>query len=82
MFDYSKNKGEKKVNFVFFPSLKFNGNYLQNGKQWVFTYNDDEKNKTFFIEKIELEPLINGNDRFSIPTLKDKLKLEIKKQLI
>ena len=77
MIDYSKNKGKKKVNFVFFPSLKSNGNYLQNGKQWVFTYNE---NKTFFLKNIELEPLIDINNKFYIPTLKDKLKLNIKKE--
>ena len=45
----NKGKGEKKINFVVFPSLISNGEFLQKGKQYVFTYFDDEKNKTFYL---------------------------------
>ena len=52
MIDFLSVGGEKKVNFVFLPSLCSNGNYLENGRQWVFTYKADKK--TFFYEKNEL----------------------------
>ena len=83
MFDYVRNKGKKKkVNFVFFPSLKSNENYLKNGNQWVFTY---IKNKNlFYFKDVNLEPLLEEKNKFYIPKLKDKLNLKfnIKKRLI
>ena len=75
MFDYVHNKGNKKVNFVFFPSFESNNNYLDNGKQWVFTYTNG-KNKTFYFKDIKLEPLIEKN-KFYIPKLSDKFELDI-----
>ena len=75
MVDYAHNKGKKKVNFVFFPSFESNNNYLDNGKQWVFTYKDDKK-KTFYFKEIKLEPLIKN--KFKIPKLSNKLELDIK----
>ena len=78
----NKGKGEKKINFVVFPSLISNGEFLQKGKQYVFTYFDDEKNKTFYFENINLEPLIEENKKFSIPRLKDELKINLIKILI
>ena len=78
MEDFVHNKGNKKlVNFIFFPSLFSNGNYLKNGKQWVFTYINNNKKQTFFFEKLNLEPLIAEEKKFNIPKLKDKLKLNI-----
>lgn len=78
MEEYPHNKGNKKVNFVYFPSLISNWCYLDKGKQWVFTYINNEKNKTFFIENIKLEPLIDRSKKFYIPKLKDKLKIGLK----
>ena len=75
MVDYAHNKGKKKVNFVFFPSFESNNNYLDNGKQWVFTYTDGKK-KTFYFKEIKLEPFIKN--KFYIPKLSDKFKLDIK----
>ena len=77
MIDYTHNKGKKKVNFVFFPSFKTKDNYLENGKQWVFTYKDDKK-ITFYFKDLKLEPLINKNNKFYLPKLSDKFKLNIK----
>ena len=78
----NKGKGEKKINFVVFPSLISNGEFLQKGKQYVFTYFNEEKKKTFYFENINLEPLIEENKKFYIPRLKDELKINLIKILI
>ena len=56
MEDLADNKGKRKrkrkINFVVFPSLTSNGEFLQKGKQYVFTYFDDENKKIFYFEKI------------------------------
>ena len=78
----NKGKGEKKINFVVFPSLISNGAFLQKGKQYVFTYFNEEKKKTFYFENINLEPLIEENKKFYIPRLKDELKINLIKILI
>ena len=84
MEDLADNKGKRKrkINFVVFPSLISNGEFLQKGKQYVFTYFDDEKNKTFYFENINLEPLIEENKKFYIPRLKDELKINLIKIII
>ena len=74
--------GKKKINFVVFPSLISNGEFLQKGKQYVFTYFNEEKKKTFYFENINLEPLIEENIKFYIPRLKDELKINLIKILI
>jgi hypothetical protein len=83
MEDYPHNKGKRKVNFIYFPSLFSNGYYLKNGKQWVFTYIDNpKKNSTFYVENVKLEPLIEEKKRFYIPKLKDRLKITLKRKNI
>ena len=84
MGDLADNKGKRKrkINFVVFPSLISNGEFLQKGKQYVFTYFNDEKKKTFYFENINLEPLIEENKKFYIPRLKDELKINLIKILI
>ena len=84
MEDLAGNKGKRKrkINFVVFPSLTSNGEFLKKGKQYVFTYFDDEKKKTFYCENINLEPLIEENKKFYIPRLKDELKISFIKILI
>ena len=80
MIDFAFNKGKKKTNFIFFPSLFSNGNYLENGKQWAFTYIDDDlKKRTFYFKDIKLEPLIDDKLKFHIPKLSDKLTLTFEK---
>lgn len=76
MIDFAHNRGKKKVNFVFFPSFQSNNNYLDNGKQWVFTY-VDRKKKTFYFEDMKLEPLLEKN-KFCIPKLSEILELNVK----
>ena len=82
--DLANNKGKRKrkINFVVFPSLISNREFLKKGKQYVFTYFDDEKKKTFYFENINLEPLIEENKKFYIPRLKDELKINLIKVLI
>ena len=84
MEDLANNKGKRKrkINFVVFPSLISNGEFLKKGKQYVFTYFDDEKKKTFYFENINLEPLIEENEKFYIPRLKDELKISFVRILI
>ena len=84
MEDLADNKVRKnqKINFVVFPSLISNGEFLKKGKQYVFTYYDDKKKKTFYFENIILEPLIEENKKFHIPKLKDELKINLVKILI
>ena len=78
MIDYLNNKGgkNKKVNFVIFPSLYSNGKFLENGKKWVFTYFDESKKKTFYFKQLNLIQ-INKENIFHIPTLSEKLKLNL-----
>ena len=73
-----------KVNFVFFPSLFSNGNYLENGKQFVFNYIYNEKKQTFFIDQnqlLSMTPLLDETKKFYIPKIKEKLKIEIIKNI-
>ena len=79
---YNTGKGKKQINFVVFPSLISNEEFLKKGKQYVFTYFDNKKKKTFYFEKINLEPLIEENKKFYIPGLKDELKINFIKILI
>ena len=37
MKDSADNKGKRKINFVVFPSLISNGEFLKKGKQYMFT---------------------------------------------
>ena len=38
MIDFINRGKNRKVNFIILPSLFSNGNYIQNGKFWVFTF--------------------------------------------
>lgn len=85
MIDYfkigknAKKKAEAKVNFAFFPSLFSNGNFLENGKQWVFKYIKNEKEETFFYKNPSLLQIKEKDKRFHIPKISDNLKLTLKK---
>ena len=73
MIDFLNNgKKDRKINFVILPSLYSNGNYIENGKTFVFTYYD----KTFRFENsdLDLDILLNRNT-FSIPSFLNDLKL-------
>ena len=41
MIDFINTGNDRKVNFIILPSLFSNGNFLENGKSWVFTYRKD-----------------------------------------
>ena len=78
MIDILNNGNDRKVNFIFFPSLYSNGNFLQNGRQWVFTYIKNSKKQTFYFDKIELIPLLEITSKSILSKLSNKLKLEVK----
>ena len=78
MIDILNKGNHRKVNFVFFPSLYSNGTYIQNGKQWVFTYINNPKKHTFCFENLNFGVTLDEKNKFSIPKLSDKLKLEVK----
>ena len=77
MIDYPHNHGNKNVNFVYFPSLISNDNYLEKGKQWVFTYIENKKKRTFYFEKVDLKLENVYEKKFFIPKLSNKLKLTL-----
>ena len=69
MIDFINRGKNRKVNFIILPSLFSNGNYLQNGKLWVFTYYkntfkfDDTINDSLnkLLEKINTNGKENSN---------------------
>ena len=60
MIDFINKGKNRKVNFVILPSLFSNGNYLDNGKLWVFTY----KKKTFKFDNLNFENLVDKQKKF------------------
>ena len=77
MIDFINRGPNRKVNFVILPSLYSNGNYLQNGKSFVFTYNKN----TFYFKDSELIDL-NKNIKidWKIPNMIKNLKITIEKK--
>ena len=69
---FDQKIGKKKVNFDFFPSFECKGSFLENGKNWVFTY---KEGKTFNFKVPELVKV--EEKKFLIPNLKDKLCFEV-----
>ena len=90
MIDFINRGKNRKVNFVILPSLISNGNYLQNGKSWVFTFTkntfkfDDSINKYLkdLIKKYKIEDLdkqnINDNLVIKVYCEEKEGKLHIK----
>ena len=83
MIDFINRGKNRKVNFIILPSLFSNGNYLQNGKSWVFTY---YKNTFKFDDTINdiLNKLLekeykntNTNSTKTIKNIKDILKMNV-----
>lgn len=72
MIDYFDNRirGIKKVYFEYFPSFFSNGNFLENGKHWVYTYRENK----IIIRNIQLLKL---DDKFAFPQLGEIINLEI-----
>jgi len=61
MIDFVNKGNNRKVDFIILPSLFSNGNYLENGKLWVFTYKKD----TFKFGKSRFENLVNKQEKYS-----------------
>ena len=70
MIDFINRGKNRKVNFIILPSLISNGNYIQNGKSWVFT---------FFKDTFKFEDLINDslNNLIEQENLKDNLTIQV-----
>ena len=61
MIDFINKGNNRKVDFIILPSLFSNGNYLENGKFWVFTYKKD----TFKFGALRFENLINKQEKYN-----------------
>ena len=61
MIDFINKGNNRKVDFIILPSLVSNGNYLENGKFWVYTYNKD----TFRFGKLRFENLVNKYKKYN-----------------
>ena len=75
MIDFINRGKNRKVNFIILPSLISNGNFLENGKSWVFTF----CKKTFKFEDTineSLNKLLKLND-ISLQNLKDNLDIKV-----
>jgi len=72
MIDFINKGNNRKVNFVILPSLFSNGNYLENGKFWVFTY----KKKTFHFSdsKLNFENIDDKKEIFNKIYFQNKKK--------
>ena len=75
MIDFINRGKNRKVNFIILPSLISSGNFLENGKSWVFTF----CKKTFKFEDTineSLNELLKLND-ISLQNLKNKLDIKV-----
>ena len=61
MIDFINKGNNRIVDFIILPSLVSNGNYLENGKFWVCTYNKD----TFRFGKLRFENLVNKHKKYN-----------------
>ena len=76
MIDFINRGKNRKVNFIIFPSLISNGNFLENGKSFVFTY----YKKTFRFEESIIEESLNS--LIEQENKNNIILAKIKKQLI
>ena len=75
MIDFINRGKNRKVNFIILPSLFSNGNFLQNGKTWVFTYY-----KTTFRFKESINDSLNEiltQDNLVIKNIKDNFQMNV-----
>ena len=83
MIDFINRGKSRKVNFIILPALISNGNYLQNGKSWVFTFTkktfkfDDSINK-FLNNLLKAEKEENLNESNNKDNLTIKVSCEQK----
>jgi hypothetical protein len=79
MIDFINRGKKRKVNFIILPALISNGNYLQNGKSWVFTYTknsykfDDNFINKYLNDSCKTEP----QDKMTINKNKNNLKVAV-----
>ena len=75
MIDFINRGKSRKVNFVILPALISSGNFLQNGKAWVFTFT----NNTFKYEDTIIETLnaLLPKQNLDINNIKDILKIGV-----
>ena len=75
MIDFINRGKDRKVNFVILPSLFSNGNFLQNGKSWVFTFSKD----TFKFKDSINESLNNfiEPDNLILKNIKNNLPIKV-----
>ena len=78
MIDFINRGKNRKVNFVFLPSLFSNGNFLQNGKSWVFTYTKN----TFRFKDLKDESLDELIEKENVIPKKEKKKDNLKMKII
>ena len=69
MIDFINKGNNRKVDFVILPSLFSNGNYLENGKFWVFTYKKD----TFKFDQLKFERIVNKQEKYNATYSKKEL---------
>ena len=83
MIDFINRGKNRKVNFIILPSLFSNGNYLQNGKSWVFTYYkntfkfEDTINDTLNKLLEEMNSGINTNTAKAFKYVKENLRMNV-----
>jgi len=70
MIDFINKGNNRKVDFLILPSLFSNGNYLENGKFWVFTYKKD----TFKFGELSFENLVDKQKKYNIIDTKNNLQ--------
>ena len=75
MIDFINRGKNRKVNFIVLPSLISNGNFLQNGKYWVFTYSKN----TFKFEELMIAPLNDfiKKEHSILKNIKDNLTIKV-----
>ena len=69
MIDFINKGNNRKVDFVILPSLFSNGNFLENGKFWVFTYKKD----TFKFDQPKFERIVNKQEKYNASYSKKEL---------
>ena len=69
MIDFINKGNNRKVDFLILPSLFSNGNYLENGKFWVFTF----KKGTFKFGKLTFENLVDKQEKYNAIYSKNNL---------
>lgn len=78
MIDFINRGKKRKVNFIILPALISNGNFLQNGKSWVFTYTKTTfKFDENFINKYVKNNIFKEEPQDKISSNKNKNNLKV-----